>query len=204
MVISEKPLNPTTMPIIKYDQELTNKQYDKVMEEALTFVIKKNSDYGSSWTIMRPTSLTDQIYAKLLRIRSIQEAGKQLVQDSLRDEFLGVLNYSIMALSILKPNVASSFDLTKERLQELFSAAIAEARALMQKKNHDYGEAFRAVRISALVDMMLMKALRLKSIESNDGRVQVSEGVEANYYDILNYATFCLIRIDNDKIDPRK
>lgn len=192
------------MPIIKYDQELTNTQYDKVMQEALEFVIKKNVDYKSSWTIMRPTSLTDQIYAKLLRIRSIQEAGKQLVKDGLREEFLGVLNYSIMALSILKPDVANNFSLTQKRIQKLFSVSIAEARELMQRKNHDYGEAFRAVRISALVDMMLMKALRLISIESNGGQTKVSEGIDANYYDLVNYAAFCVMRIDNDKIDPMK
>ncbi len=156
------------MPVTNYDQDLTNSQYDQITKGALEFALAKDGDYGSSWTIMRKSGFTDQIYAKLLRIRSIQEAGTQLVKDDLRGEFLAVLNYSIMAISVMEPGVANDFKLTKERLNELFGKVIREARDLMQKKNHDYGEAFRVMRISSLVDMMLMRILRMISIESNN------------------------------------
>lgn len=194
-------MNQMKIPI--YDQGKTDKQYDQVITEALELAMRKNGDYGSSWTAFRPSSLTSQIFAKAWRIRSIQEAGEQRVKDSLRSELIGILNYSAMALCIMEPGVAMDFELSPERQRELMTEVTTVAKRLMQEKNHDYGEAWRIVPISALVDLMVVRLFRMMHIESNGGVVKHSEGLDANYRDLLNYAVFAIIRID-EGTDPMK
>lgn len=196
MLISTKPLNPTIMSIVAYDQNRTNEQHDKVTSEALKLARDKNDDYGSSWTILRLSSVTAQAFAKALRIRSIQDAGKQEVADSIRSDFIGIMNYAAMGLALMEPNIANDFHLSKERQNELLTNAMSKARALMIKKNHDYGEAFRIFEISALLDLILQRLVRMKAMHERNGMTKVSEGLDQNYCDLINYAVFCVIRLD--------
>lgn len=172
----------------------TIKAYDEILEQCKSLFVKKNQDYGSSWRILRPSSLTDQIFIKAMRIRSIEEKGEQKVEDSVEGEYIGIVNYSIIALIQMTIPPTAPLEMDNEELAALYEAKATEARALMINKNHDYGEVWREMRMSSLTDMILSKLLRIKQIEENLGTTLVSEGIAANYLDIINYAIFALIK----------
>lgn len=173
----------------------TSAQYDEVASECRQLFIHKLKDYGPAWRILRLPSLTDQIFIKAQRIRSIEDKGTQKVADDLKGEFIGILNYSLMALIQLELGVAEQVDMDTERAAELYDATQKKAKDLMERKNHDYGEAWREMRISSFTDLILQKLLRIKQIEDNSGKTLVSEGLDANYLDIVNYAVFALIKM---------
>lgn len=174
----------------------TAEEYDKEIKKCRDLFVKKMGDYGSAWRILRLPSLTDQIFIKAQRIRSLQEIGERKVEEGEEPEFIGMINYSIMALIQLQKGIAEQPDLSEEQALESYDEAIEETRELMMKKNHDYGEAWREMRISSLTDLILQKLLRIKQIEKNKGETLVSEGVDANYQDIINYSVFALILLD--------
>ena len=173
----------------------TSQQYDEVIAHCRELFVNKMKDYGPAWRILRLPSLTDQIFIKAQRIRSIEQKGTQLVDDDLRGEFIGILNYSIMALVQLELGVVEKPDIEKDKAAKLFDKYAAETKALMERKNHDYGEAWREMRISSITDLILQKLLRIKQIEDNSGKTIVSEGLDANYMDMVNYAAFVLIKM---------
>jgi len=173
----------------------TQTEYAAVLAECRALFAKKLLDYGPAWRILRLPSLTDQLYIKANRIRSIQLAGTQRVDDPIEGEFIGLLNYSIAALIQLELGVVDQPDLSVEEALHQFDNQADKAFHLMEKKNHDYGEAWRDMRIPSLADMILQKILRVKQIEDNSGQTLVSEGVEANYLDMINYAAFALIKM---------
>jgi hypothetical protein len=154
---------------------------------------KKLTDYGAAWRILRLPSLTDQLFIKANRLRTIQDAGVQKVADSQEGEFIGIVNYAIMALIQLERGIANEPDLSPEEALAAFDAQATKIYELMEAKNHDYGEAWRDMRITSLTDLILQKVLRVKQIEDNSGETLVSEGVDANYMDMVNYAVFALI-----------
>lgn len=168
-------------------------QYDKVVEESFSLYKKKFQDYGASWRIMRLESLTDQIFIKAKRIRSVQDNKNQKVADDLGGEFIGIINYSIMALIQLELKPTLQPDFTEKEALHYFQKNAEVAKSLMLNKNHDYGEAWRELRISSITDLILQKLFRIKQIEDNDGQTIVSEGLEANYLDMINYAIFAII-----------
>lgn len=172
-------------------------QYDAVLAESASLFEKKNRDYGTAWRILRLESITDQLYIKAKRIREIQERGSQQISDSIAEEFIGIVNYSAIALAQIELGNAKHEMLDSDFAFALYKKQTNAARALMIQKNTDYGEAWRDMRISSLVDLILMKIFRLKQIEDNKGKTFVSEGVNANYLDILNYAVFSLIAMSN-------
>jgi len=176
----------------------TSEQFDVVVAQCLDLFAKKAVDYGTAWRILRIPSLTDQIYIKAQRIRSIQEKGKTKVDEGIVPEFIGIVNYAVMALIQLEMGVANSIEelMSADDAIAKFKYYIAQAKQLMLDKNHDYGEAWRNMRMSSLVDIILMKILRVKQIEDNAGTTLVSEGIDANYYDMINYAVFSLIRLN--------
>ena len=171
----------------------TNEQFEEVIRRCREVFENKQNDYGTAWRVLRTSSLTDQIYIKANRIRSIQVKGNQKVDEGIIPEFIGIVNYSVMALIQLELGVAEEADLSGEKAMEKYNQYIYSARDLMLNKNHDYDEAWRNMRISSLDDIILMKLLRIKQIEDNAGKTLVSEGLDANYYDIINYAIFALI-----------
>lgn len=173
----------------------TQQQFDAVTKHCRDLYEKKMLDYGSAWRILRLPSLTDQIFIKAQRIRSIENKGTQKVADSIEGEFIGILNYSIMALIQLEMGVAEQPDLDVTSALAAFDNEVAKTKALMMDKNHDYGEAWREMRISSLTDLILQKLLRIKQIENNAGKTLVSEGLDANYRDMVNYAAFALIKL---------
>ena len=180
----------------------TSEQYDIVIQQCMDIFAKKAMDYGTAWRILRTSSLTDQIYIKANRIRSIQEKGNAMVAEGIIPEFVGIVNYSVMALIQLEVGVANSpeeVSLPVEKAAELYDRYIRAAKDLMMSKNHDYDEAWRQMRISSITDIILMKIFRIKSIEDHQGNTIVSEGLDANYYDLINYAMFCLIRLVVEK-----
>ncbi len=160
---------------------------------------KKTRDYGTSWRIMRLPSLTDQIFIKANRIRSIQESGENKVGDDIRDEFVAMVNYAIMALIQQRLTERDAQELPLEQALRLYDENLHRTIDLMLGKNHDYGEAWRMMRISSMVDLILMKIRRIKQIEDNQGKTLISEGVEGSYMDIVNYSLFCLIRITEEQ-----
>jgi len=170
-------------------------QFEEVVKHCRVIFKDKQKDYSTAWRILRTSSLTDQIYIKANRIRSIQLKGKQKVQEGISPEFVGIVNYSVMALVQLDMGMAEEPDLNAAQSLELYNKYIYTARDLMLNKNHDYGEAWRNMRISSLTDIILMKLLRIKQIEDNEGKTLVSEGLDANYYDIINYSVFALIKL---------
>jgi hypothetical protein len=183
----------------------TSIQYDEAISRCKDIYLKKNKDYGSSWTILRPSSLTDQIYIKAQRIRSIEEKGRQRVMDGIESEFIGIINYAVMALIQLSKHSNVNLVMEAEEGLRLYEKEVAEVKALMMDKNHDYGEAWRDMRVSSMTDLILMKLLRIKQIEDNDGNTIISEGVGANYADIINYAVFALIKLNENKVStPEK
>jgi len=158
---------------------------------------KKTRDYGTAWRILRMPSITDQIYIKAQRIRSIQEKGTQKVEDTIKDEFVGIINYCVMALMQAEFKNASDDEMTFDQLEPLFDRITNETFDLLQNKNHDYGEAWRGMRVTSITDIILMKLLRVKQIEDNKGRTLVSEGVRANYQDMINYSVFAMILLND-------
>ncbi|MDG1572238.1 DUF1599 domain-containing protein [Robiginitalea sp. M366] len=176
----------------------TSKAYDGVIGECRELFRRKMNDYGAAWRILRLPSLTDQIYIKAQRIRSLQQTGQRKVAEGERPEFVGIINYALMALIQLELGVAEMPDLDAERALEHYDREVAQTKALMEAKNHDYGEAWRDMRISSLTDLILQKLLRVKQIEDNQGRTEVSEGVDANYRDMINYAIFALIHMGEE------
>ncbi len=176
-------------------KDKTAQQFETIMQQCTTVFENKLKDYGVAWRILRTPSLTDQIYIKANRIRSIQQKGVQKVDEGIVPEFIAIVNYSVMALIQLEIGVADEPDMESEVAVKLFKKYLAQSRDLMLNKNHDYGEAWRNMRISSLTDIILMKLLRIKQIENNEGKTLVSEGLDANYYDIINYSVFALIKI---------
>ncbi|MEL0454611.1 DUF1599 domain-containing protein [Flavobacteriaceae bacterium SZ-1-7] len=176
----------------------TSKQYDAVIDTCKSLFIKKMSDYGSAWRILRLPSLTDQIFIKAQRIRSLQKNSVRKVDEGEASEFIGIINYCIMALIQLEKGVVEQPDMTTEAATKLYEEKVALTKKLMEDKNHDYGEAWRDMRVSSLTDLILQKLLRVKQIENNKGKTLVSEGIDANYQDMINYAVFAMIHL-NDK-----
>ncbi len=177
----------------------TANQFEEVISRCRNIFKSKQQDYGTAWRILRLPSLTDQIYIKANRIRSLQTKDVQLVEEGIIPEFVGIVNYSVMALIQLDLGVAESADMSSEKAIELYSKYIDASRDLMMNKNHDYNEAWRNMRVSSLTDIILMKLLRIKSIEDNKGQTTASEGVDANYQDIINYSLFALIKLIIEK-----
>jgi len=173
----------------------TLEQYNAVVEECRNLFVKKMSDYGSAWRILRLPSLTDQIFIKAQRIRQLQENAVRKVDEGEKSEFIGIINYSIMALIQLELGVVETPDVSTKEATELYDKHIAITKELMENKNHDYGEAWRDMRISSLTDLILQKLLRVKQIEDNKGKTLVSEGIDANYQDMINYAVFAMIHM---------
>ena len=152
-----------------------------------------------AWRILRPSSLTDQLYIKAKRIRSIEEKESMKVDEAVELEYVGIINYCVMALIQLESDEYEGEDMPLEELQGKYNHWIKETKGLMMDKNHDYGEAWRDMRVSSMTDLILMKLLRIKSIEENDGQTIISEGLDANYQDIINYAVFALIKLEEEK-----
>ena len=174
----------------------TSNQYDLVVEQCRNLFTKKMSDYGSAWRILRLPSLTDQILIKSQRIRQLQENDVRKVDEDEKSEFIGIINYSIMALIQLELGVVENPDLSSEEATELYDKHILITKELMENKNHDYGEAWRDMRVSSLTDLIIQKLLRVKQIEDNKGKTLVSEGIDANYQDMINYAVFAMIHLN--------
>jgi len=188
--------------IIDENMSKTAAQFEEQMKICRDIFYKKTNDYGTAWRILRPSSLTDQIFIKANRIRSIQEKGIQKIEEDIRDEFIAIINYSVMALIQLyhKPNDGDDdMKLPTETVMKYYDKYLTAARDLMFAKNHDYGEAWRDMRISSLTDIILMKILRLKQIEDNDGKTIISEGPEGSYNDMINYSIFALIKFSEMK-----
>ncbi|MCM8569077.1 DUF1599 domain-containing protein [Gramella jeungdoensis] len=171
----------------------TSKQYDAVIGVCRSLFLNKMKDYGCAWRILRLPSLTDQIFIKAQRIRQLQESEVRKIEEDEKSEFIGIINYSVMALIQLKKGIADQPDLTPDEAISLYDENIAETKELMMNKNHDYGEAWRDMRISSLTDLIIQKLLRVKQIEDNKGKTLVSEGIDANYQDMINYSVFAMI-----------
>ena len=174
----------------------TEAQYRQVIQLCKEVFQKKNKDYGTAWRILRLPSITDQIYIKAQRIRTIQEGGIQRIEEGVVPEFMGIINYCVMALIQLDLVDSDQMDFSAEELTEHYDRQIKRVMDLLFAKNHDYGEAWREMRVSSMTDIILMKLLRTKQIEDNLGKTLISEGVDANYMDMINYAVFCLIKLD--------
>lgn len=175
----------------------TSEQYDAVIKSCRDLFEKKMKDYGCAWRILRLPSLTDQIFIKAQRIRSLQQKQMRKVNEDEQAEFTGIINYCIMALIQIDKGVVEQPDLQEEEALQLFDAKVREAKGLMEDKNHDYGEAWREMRVSSLTDLILQKLLRVKQIEDNRGKTLVSEGIAANYQDIINYSVFAMIHLNS-------
>ena len=174
----------------------TSNQYDNVVEQCRNLFTKKMSDYGSAWRILRLPSLTDQIFIKAQRIRQLQENDIRKVDEGEKSEFIGIINYSLMALIQLELGIVENPDLSTEEAIELYNKHMNITKELMENKNHDYGEAWRDMRVSSLTDLIIQKLLRVKQIEDNKGKTLVSEGIDANYQDMINYAVFAMILLN--------
>ena len=176
--------------------EKTSLEYTNVINLCREIFEKKTRDYGTSWRILRPSSLTDQIFIKAQRIRTVQETGENKVGETFEDAFMGIVNYCIMAIFQLRNESGFNEQLTLDEAMKVYNEMSTEAFELMKKKNHDYGEAWRDMRVTSLTDLILTKVLRIKQIEDNKGVTEISEGVEGNYFDMLNYSVFALIHIE--------
>ena len=174
-------------------QDKTNQQYDTVIKSCEDIFIKKTKDYGTSWRVYRTISVVDQIYIKAKRIRNIQEKKLQKIEDDLLSEFKGIINYSVIGLIQLELKNDETEDLDVEIVTSMFDKNVLVAKQLMQDKNHDYDEAWRDMSQESFADLILAKVLRIKQILNNEGKTLISEGIDANFYDILNYAAFALI-----------
>jgi len=172
----------------------TIKGYKKVIDKCKDIFIKKSQDYGSAWRILRVPSLTDQIFIKAQRIRSIQEKQSKKIDENIDSEFIGIINYCLIAIIQLEYK-KKEIEIEIEKLEKLYDQYSTETMSLLKDKNHDYNEAWKEMRVSSMTDIILMKLYRTKQIESNNGKTLISEGVKANYQDIINYSVFCLIKI---------
>jgi len=179
-----------------HKMERTIEQYNHIIEICEDIFVKKMKDYGVAWRILRPSSMTDQIFIKAQRIRSIEMKENMKVDEGSRSEYIGIINYCIMALVQLEKGIADKDDLTEEETLELYLNYFNQAKDLMLNKNHDYDEAWRQMRISSITDLILMKIKRTKQIEDNAGKTIISEGIDANYLDMINYAVFALIKLE--------
>lgn len=177
----------------------TSAQFDEIASKCKDIFKAKAQDYGLAWRILRPSSLTDQIYIKAQRIRSIDEKKTQRINEGIEPEFIGIVNYCVMALIQLELGAADKIDMGVGQALQLYDRYMKESKDLMMSKNHDYGEAWRNMKLSSITDIILMKILRVKQIEDNEGKTVVSEGLGANYYDMLNYAVFALIKLSDRK-----
>ncbi len=177
----------------------TLQQYDNIISLCRDIYVKKTKDYGTSWRILRPKSITDQLFIKARRIRSIEESGEQKIADSVDGEFMGLINYCVIGLIQLDLDAQYTLELDAPLATKLYNKKIEATRTLMMAKNHDYGEVWRDMRISSMTDLILQKLLRVKQIEDNKGATIISEGIDANYQDIINYSVFALILIGESK-----
>jgi hypothetical protein len=173
----------------------TSAQYDQAIQKCVDLFKKKTHDYGTAWRILRPSSLTDQIFIKAQRIRTIEEKGESKVGEGIEDEFVGIINYSLMALIQLELPSNAPLELQAENAIALYTEQAQITKELMLNKNHDYGEAWRDMRVSSFTDLILMKILRIKQIEDNSGKTLVSEGIDSGFRDMINYAVFALIQM---------
>ena len=173
----------------------TSKQYDQITTICRELFLKKMTDYGSAWRILRLTSLTDQIFIKAQRIRGLQTNKERKVDEGQISEFIGIINYSIMSLIQIEKGIVESPDLNLDQALKLYDNQLSVTKSLMENKNHDYGEAWREMRVSSLTDLIIQKILRIKQIENNKGKTLVSEGIDANYQDMINYSVFALIHL---------
>lgn len=181
--------------------EKTLEQYDRQLAHCKDIFLKKTKDYGTAWRILRTSSLTDQLYIKAKRIRGLEQNQEQKVAESADVEYVGLVNYSLMALIQLSLPEDAPLEMEAKEVEQLYEQFAAQTRQLMINKNHDYGEVWREMRISSLTDLILMKLLRVKQIEDNQGATLISEGLEANYMDIINYAIFALIKLEDQNLD---
>lgn len=175
----------------------TSAQFDSVITICRDLFQKKMKDYGTAWRVLRPSSITDQIYIKVSRIRTLQMTDVKMVDESEEDEFIAIVNYSIIGLIQLEKGFSDEINADQAETMRLYNSYAQKAKELMERKNHDYGEAWREMRISSITDLIYQKVLRTKQIEDNNGATLVSEGLDANYFDMLNYAVFCLIKFKN-------
>jgi len=173
----------------------TSQQYDSVIKQCKDIFLKKMHDYGTAWRVLRTSSLTDQIFIKAQRIRSIEQKGTQKVEENISSEYIGIINYCVISLIQNALHNDSRMELPANEVTALFDKHTKETKDLMENKNHDYGEAWRDMRVSSLTDLILMKILRVKQIEDIGGKTLISEGIEANYMDMINYAVFALIKL---------
>jgi len=176
--------------------EKTIQQFNEVISACQNIFIKKMNDYGTSWRILRPSSLTDQIFIKAERIRSIEMKGTMKIKEDCRSEYIGIINYCSMAIIQLEKGISDKDDINEKEILSLYLSKINMAKDLMLNKNHDYDEAWRKMRISSITDLILMKIKRIKKIEDHKGKTIISEGIDANYLDIINYSIFAIILYD--------
>ncbi len=174
----------------------TAQQFDEQIAACRNIFEKKTQDYGTSWRVLRPKSLTDQLFIKAQRIQTIEEAETTMVNEGVEPEFIGLVNYAVIGLIQLSLKNDSRLELTAKEALEMYDREVATIKSLMLAKNHDYGEAWRDMRISSFTDLILMKLLRIKQIEDNSGKTIISEGIDAGYSDIVNYAIFALIKLN--------
>jgi uncharacterized membrane protein len=173
----------------------TSNQYDTVVNSCKEIFIKKMKDYGTAWRILRTSSITDQIFIKAQRIRNIEDKGTQKISEDVRSEYIGIINYSVIGLIQLSLKNDHRMELPDKEVSAFYDKHIQDTKSLMENKNHDYGEAWRDMRVSSLTDLILMKILRIKQIEDNKGETIISEGIDANFQDMINYAVFALIKL---------
>lgn len=185
-------INRTQFPEL-FIMASTNEQYDKVIASCKDIFIKKTKDYGTAWRVLRTISIADQIFIKAQRIRTIQEKGQQKIADDILGEFRGIINYAIIGLIQLELKADVPEELEVSKVAVLYDKHVLASKTLMQDKNHDYGEAWRSMSQESSVDLILMKLLRIRQILANEGKTLISEGIDANYHDIINYAVFALI-----------
>ncbi|MCH8904544.1 MAG: DUF1599 domain-containing protein [Bacteroidetes bacterium] len=176
----------------------TSEQYDEAVADCKSTFLAKAKDYGTAWRMLRISSVADQIYIKAERIRTVDSKGTMKVEEGIDKEFLGIVNYGIIGLIQIDHREDTNLQLPLEEIEKLYDAKSTEAKKLMESKNHDYGEAWRQMKISSFTDLILVKILRINQIQTNDGKTIVSEGIEANFYDIINYAIFALIKIQEE------
>lgn len=178
----------------------TEQQYDDIMEQCKAVFTAKTRDYGTAWRVLRTISVRDQIYIKAQRIRTIQERGTQKIGDGIAGEFMGIINYAIIGnIQLTLPEDAEE-ELSVTEATTLYSQQAGAAKRLMLDKNHDYGEAWRSMSLESFVDLIIMKLLRIRQIVTNNGKTEISEGIDANFFDIINYAVFALILMHESKI----
>ena len=174
----------------------TSNEYTQVIARCKELFRKKTIEYGTAWRILRLSSITDQIFIKAQRIRSIQEKGNQKVEDPIVDEFVGIINYCLIALLQISFEKDERMEIPFDDIEPVYDKWVSQTKGLLENKNHDYGEAWRDMRVSSMTDIILMKLYRVKQIEDNEGQTLVSEGIEANYQDMINYSVFCLIKLN--------